>query len=461
MKNIAIEAELSKVLDLTLTLIGFSAAVEIYLYKKAILDNIWPDYTLMLAFYGLFWMIMSSSQQVYRSRRFLSAKRELALLTRAHLLTFAATLILMTLLDPAMIHNRFVFYFGILVYLFTVLAHWITRGVLQYWRSRGKNLRNVLILGSGKGAELYLDKVLRNPQLGYRVIGYLAPQKHGLNVHYLGNYEELQVVLGNLVIDMVVVTASISDPEVEKALELCEVMGKSAAILLDEMISRVAHSRSVDFGGLPLVAYDNYPKRPWQEIFKRGIDLAGSGLGIIVLSPFLLMIALTIKFSSKGPVLFSQNRVGLNGRTFKMFKFRSMVVDAEELKKRYAHLNEMSGPVFKIKNDPRVTPIGQFLRKTSLDEFPQLFNVFMGDMSLVGPRPPLPEEVNMYDPKHRKRLSVKPGITCIWQISGRNEVDFEQWMEMDAEYVDHWSLWLDVEILVKTVPVVLMRKGAS
>ena len=154
-------------------------------------------------------------------------------------------------------------------------------------------------------------------------------------------------------------------------------------------------------------------------------------------------------------------RVGLNGRSFKIYKFRSMVVNAEELKERLADLNEMSGPVFKITNDPRVTAVGKFIRKTSIDELPQLLNVFIGDMSLVGPRPPLLKEVNLYDSKHRKRLAVRPGITCIWQISGRNEVDFEEWMEMDADYVDRWSLWLDMEILAKTVPVVLLRKGAS
>ena len=168
-----------------------------------------------------------------------------------------------------------------------------------------------------------------------------------------------------------------------------------------------------------------------------------------------------IKLTSKGPVVFAQQRVGLNGRSFKIYKFRSMVVNAEALQERLADLNEMSGPVFKIANDPRVTAVGKFIRKTSIDELPQLLNVFIGDMSLVGPRPPLLQEVNLYNSKDRKRLAVRPGITCIWQVSGRNTVDFEEWMEMDADYVDRWSLWLDMEILAKTVPVVLWRKGAS
>jgi len=210
-----------------------------------------------------------------------------------------------------------------------------------------------------------------------------------------------------------------------------------------------------------MVAMYSVPHHEWQELFKKVMDIVASGLGLVVASPLLLLIALGVKLTSKGPVFFVQERVGLNGRIFKMYKFRSMVQDAEELKKKLAHLNEMSGPVFKIKDDPRVTPIGRFLRKTSLDELPQLWNVFRQEMSLVGPRPPLPSEVNLYDPKHRKRLSVKPGLTCIWQVSGRNDVDFDQWMEMDAEYVDNWSLALDMKILAQTVPVVLGRKGAS
>jgi exopolysaccharide biosynthesis polyprenyl glycosylphosphotransferase len=199
----------------------------------------------------------------------------------------------------------------------------------------------------------------------------------------------------------------------------------------------------------------------WHLFGKRIMDLTVSFLMIILLSPLLLGVALVIKFTSPGPVLFIQPRVGMNKRSFKLFKFRSMYVNAEQRLKELAHLNEMDGPVFKIKNDPRITPIGRFIRKTSIDELPQLFNVLTGHMSLVGPRPPLLDEVNRYEWLFRKRLSIKPGITCLWQISGRNEVTFKQWMEMDKYYVENWSLWLDIEILLKTIPAVLFRKGAS
>jgi lipopolysaccharide/colanic/teichoic acid biosynthesis glycosyltransferase len=182
---------------------------------------------------------------------------------------------------------------------------------------------------------------------------------------------------------------------------------------------------------------------------------------LVALFPFLVLVTVLIKLTSSGPVLFAQNRVGMNQRQFKLYKFRSMVVDAEERKSALQHLNERDGPVFKIEKDPRTTWIGRFLRRTSIDELPQLFNVLCGEMSLVGPRPPLPEEVTRYEWLYRKRLSVKPGVTCIWQVSGRDNVSFDRWMEMDHEYVENWSLWLDLKILLETIPAVLFSRGAS
>jgi exopolysaccharide biosynthesis polyprenyl glycosylphosphotransferase len=262
-------------------------------------------------------------------------------------------------------------------------------------------------------------------------------------------------------VDTTVVTASVTEEGIEESLRLLEMMGKKVVIMVDDMVAKVASCRPIDFGGLSMVAFESHPRSPWQEIGKQLFDVGVSAVGLLLISPLMLAIALAIKVTSKGPIIFTQERVGFNGRIFKMYKFRSMVVNAEELKAKLADLNEMSGPVFKIKNDPRVTKLGKFLRKTSLDELPQLWNVLKQDISLVGPRPPLPSEVNMYNPKHRKRLSVMPGITCIWQISGRNIMNFEQWMDLDAEYIDRWSFWLDIKILAKTVPAVLMRKGAS
>ncbi len=194
---------------------------------------------------------------------------------------------------------------------------------------------------------------------------------------------------------------------------------------------------------------------------KRMIDVAVSSMLLILLSPVFLVVSILIKKDSRGPVFFRQKRVGYNGRLFTCLKFRTMINEAEMVRDELLHLNEMDGPVFKITDDPRVTRTGKFLRKTSLDELPQLINVLRGEMSLVGPRPPIPSEVQQYELMNHRRLSVKPGMTCTWQVSGRNNISFKKWMEMDMQYIDQWSLWLDMKILLKTVPAVLKGSGAS
>ena len=196
------------------------------------------------------------------------------------------------------------------------------------------------------------------------------------------------------------------------------------------------------------------------EAIKRLIDITCSFVGILVLSPLFIIIAIIIKFTSKGPVFFSQKRVGRNGKEFDMYKFRSMVVNAEELKEKLAAQNEMSGPMFKMKDDPRVTKVGKFIRKTSIDELPQLWNILKGDMSLVGPRPSLPKEVAQFDEWMYKRLEVKPGLTCYWQVSGRNNIDFEDWMKLDIRYVEEKNLWIDIKLICKTVFVLFGDKNA-
>lgn len=196
------------------------------------------------------------------------------------------------------------------------------------------------------------------------------------------------------------------------------------------------------------------------EVIKRLIDIVCSFLGVLVLSPLFIIIAIIIKMTSKGPVFFSQKRVGKNGKEFDMYKFRSMVVNAEELKDKLAAKNEMSGPMFKMKDDPRVTKVGKFIRKTSIDELPQLWNVLKGDMSLVGPRPSLPKEVAQFESWMYKRLEVKPGLTCYWQVSGRNNIDFEDWMKLDIKYVDERSTWIDIKLIFKTAFILLGDKNA-
>ncbi len=204
-------------------------------------------------------------------------------------------------------------------------------------------------------------------------------------------------------------------------------------------------------------------QRPWRaRVAKRTLDIVGSLCGLIVFSPLLLVVALLVRLTSKGPALFVQDRCGLGGRTFRFYKFRTMVEDAEERKAELEHLNEMRGPVFKIQKDPRITRLGAVLRKSSLDELPQLWNVLVGDMSLVGPRPPTPDEVQQYSPRHAQRLAVMPGLTGLWQVSGRSAIpDFDNWIELDLEYARRWSMWFDMQILAKTIIVVIISRGAE
>lgn len=205
---------------------------------------------------------------------------------------------------------------------------------------------------------------------------------------------------------------------------------------------------------------DRYSKSFLYYIAKRFIDICGSSIGLIILSPFLLIIVIAIKLDSKGPVIFSQERVGKNGRRFKMYKFRSMVTNAEELLAKLKDKNEMSGPMFKMKEDPRITKVGKFIRKTSLDELPQLINVIKGDMSLVGPRPNLPREVEKFSDYHKLKLLAKPGLTCYWQVMGRNNIGFEDWMKLDIKYIEERNLWVDIKLIIRTFFMLFGDKNA-
>ena len=249
---------------------------------------------------------------------------------------------------------------------------------------------------------------------------------------------------------------------VEKAIRACELEGIETWLLADFFETQISETSLDRFYGRPVLVFRCGTEVTWARLVKQIMDFAGATVALVLFSPVMLAAAVMIKATSPGPVLFRQARAGLNGKPFVMYKFRSMVTNAEQLKQELERLNEMSGPVFKVTDDPRVTNVGRFLRKRSIDEFPQLFNVLRFEMSLVGPRPLPVEEVKRFDDlSQRRRLSVKPGLTCTWQVSGRNDVkDFKDWVKMDLGYIDNWSLWLDIKILWHTIWVVLLGKGA-
>lgn len=352
-----------------------------------------------------------------------------------------------------------------------IMVRLLVRWMLMVARRSGHSYRHLLILGTSDQAVSIARRVDSNPVLGYKIAGLIAESdveaaaaaSRIAGYPVIGSLGNLKAILESRPVDEMIVCL----PAAEYFAQLCEAVRLSEQLGIvvrvfpnpdDGQVFRRFHLERFD-GDYVITLFRE--QMLFQLFLKRLIDFFGAVVLLTILSPLLLTIALVIKLTSPGPILFVQERVGMNKRRFRLYKFRSMHIDAEKRRRELEHLNEMDGPVFKIKNDPRITPIGRFIRKTSIDELPQLVNVLRGQMSLVGPRPPIPQEVDQYEWLYRKRLSIKPGITCLWQVSGRNHISFQQWMALDRQYIEHWSIWLDVQILLKTVPTVLFGKGAS
>jgi exopolysaccharide biosynthesis polyprenyl glycosylphosphotransferase len=344
--------------------------------------------------------------------------------------------------------------FGVCSFGLMMLKGELLRWAYQSKLGQAQFKRRVTLVGSPEDTRQLRDSV-----------GSIA---HELEI--VGEFDLNQFPIENLVsfiheysVNTVIINASHTTlADVESAIRACELEGIETWLLADFFKTQISRTSLDDFFGRPVFVFHSGPEMPWARLLKQIIDLIGALVLLAVFSLPMVISAIVIKFSSKGPVFFKQERSGLNGKPFTMYKFRTMVSNAEQLKQELAALNEMSGPVFKVTNDPRITPFGRFLRKYSVDEFPQLFNVLRFDMSLVGPRPLPVDEVKRFDDvSHRRRLSVKPGLTCLWQISGRNDIkDFAEWVRLDLEYIDKWSLWLDIKILWRTIWVVLLGKGA-
>jgi len=334
-------------------------------------------------------------------------------------------------------------------------------------------LDGVLILGTGPMARLTGEDVKKRGR--QHVVGYLRfanesardedllGRLSGASPQVLGAAAQIDHVLRTTPVDEVYVAGNARShaDEMQTAIRVCERLGIPFA--LPAYSFRLERARPVDGEAVSdgYLHYHSHAPRPGAFALKRMFDVVASAAALWLLAPLFLVVTAGIKLTSRGPLFFRQERVGLRGKRFNMLKFRSMVVDAEARKAQLAARNEQAGPVFKMKNDPRVTRIGRVIRKYSIDELPQLINVLRGDMSLVGPRPPVPEEVEKYEAWQRRRLSVRPGLTCIWQVSGRNQISFEEWMYLDMQYIDHWTLAGDFNLIFRTVPVVITGRGAS
>ncbi len=349
---------------------------------------------------------------------------------------------------------------------------WAERRLVQAWlRRRGRDgrwLRHVLVVGTDERAVRLVKALERYPEAGWCVRGYITldpsePGRIDCEMPVIGSLQDLPSLLleGDTVVDEVFfATSSDRLDQLAEALEACEQLGVDTRLMTD--FYRPAHARPFveELLGLPFYGFSATLTRQWHLAIKRGMDLVGSLLIVMATLPVLTAIGILIKATSPGPVFFRQERVGLHGRRFRMYKFRTMVADAEGIRHQVAHLNRLTGPVFKAADDPRVTRIGRLLRRSSLDELPQLLNVLTGQMTFVGPRPLPVYESSQLKGAQRRRLAMRPGLTGLWQVSDRNAVDFEEWMRLDLLYVDEWSLWLDLKILAWTIPAVLRGEGA-
>ncbi|MBI4472660.1 MAG: sugar transferase [Acidobacteria bacterium] len=341
-----------------------------------------------------------------------------------------------------------------LVVIFTLIINYILlisyRLVLFRIKKHGAlDVRHVAIIGGGTGARDLARAIENHREWGLKLTG-IYEHVEARSVLESGGVDELILIADREGLN-----------EFNEIFLMCEELGVTARVVLNFFPHSIARMELHELEGFPLLSFSTTPTNEALLFVRRIMDIALAALFSVIALPFIIVAAILIKLTSPGPILFKQERCGLNGRRFTMYKLRSMIDNAEQLRVELETLNEMDGPVFKSSRDPRVTRIGRLIRRFSIDEFPQLYNVLRGDMSLVGPRPPLPQEVARYQRWQRRRLSMKPGITCLWQISGRNDVSFEDWMKLDLTYIDNWSLLLDLKILLKTVPVVLLGKGAK
>jgi exopolysaccharide biosynthesis polyprenyl glycosylphosphotransferase len=447
--------------DVILAIISFNLALFIEFGRISVLHH--KDSVILQLLIVIYWTLLSNglgTNIMYRSRPYSMV------LFNCVGLSVAGTLFLVI---SAWAFNLFylgVQLFGVFALLNLFLTFSFKTSVYQFLknaRKKGLNHLNMIIVGD-QTANAFVRQIQKHPEWGYRImaiIGDTTLEKDCADVApLLPVNTDIEQLLRDKTIDEVIVCKENIDPnQLESLVQICSEVGVIFRMYSPffNMLANKTHMHY--FGTTPMLTISSTPMNYMALKSKEFFDALFSLLVLIGLSPVFLGIALAIKLDSKGPIFFSQKRVGLRGRRFQVLKFRTMVVNAEELKHHLMDHNEMDGPVFKITDDPRITKVGRFLRKTSLDELPQFFNVLMGDMSVVGPRPPLPDEVRVYERWQLRRLSMKPGITCIWQVSGRNDIPFEEWMKMDLEYIDNWSLKLDFVLFLKTIRTMVKGDG--
>jgi exopolysaccharide biosynthesis polyprenyl glycosylphosphotransferase len=407
---------------------------------------------------------------LYRSRRLSRRRTEVIDILKATTLTTACFVALSWTFTIQMMTIPFLAIFWIVSLAMLGTSRMSLRLVAARLRLHGRDLRYMLILGTNSRAIDFARRISGNPERGYRLLGFVDDDWPGISAleqtgfKRVSDYAGLAEYLRRNVVDEVAIYLPFGSfyKHSSEVAGLCEQHGITMRFNSDIFGLKTTRWRAEEFVGNQYIATYTGTSELWPRTIKRMLDVAVAGAALVAVSPILLIAMIAIKLTSPGPIFFLQERIGLNKRRFKIFKFRTMIPNAEKLMKSLETQNEAGGPVFKMKNDPRITPVGKFLRRSSIDELPQLLNVIIGDMSLVGPRPlPVRDYDGFNEDWQRRRFSVKPGITCLWQVNGRSGITFDQWMRLDLQYMDEWSLWLDLKILAKTVPAVLKGSGAA
>ena len=414
----------------------------------------------------LFWCLMLYLNGMYEPLRVRAFWMTLWILVKSAFFANLAFGMFVFLLKLRFINRRFFVLFATMSFVFMLAEKILVYYLMHYVRRHGRNQKRLLIVGTGRRAADFIRKIAMHPEWGINVLGAIDDEPgRGVEnvdgVKIIGGLKDISEILHRYAIDEVVfIVPRLRLHYLENAICSCEIEGVRVTIAVDLFSLKIAKSYQTELDGMPLLTFKTTVPNESELFIKRVIDIVISSVSILIFSPFLLIFSILIRLTSKGPVFHKQERVGMNGRKFVMYKFRTMHEGAQEKLAKVDIYKEIYEPQWKERKLQYVTPVGRILRKLSLDEFPQLFNVFLGHMSLVGPRPTLPQEVKQYEAWHRRRFSMRPGLTCLWQIKGRRDIKFAEWMKMDLEYLDNWSLWLDMKILVRTIPAILFGHGA-
>jgi len=466
-----------KLLDICLTAAAFIAA---YFIKKDFLPGPFrglitaPNYYIVLLMIIIIWYVIFNFFGLYTSYRKQSFARIFWDMIKAVFVSFMLLSFLMYIFKITNVSRIMMGIFLILNIILLGLSKGLVYRTLARFRAKGFNFRNILIVGSREGATEVIDAIGDQLGAGYRILGCLEVDekrvgdkvKNGVKV--IDTVKSMEKILLEQVVDELIFAMPLHMiKDIEKYISTAEDVGVAVQILPQWHIRQLGYTPNIGslhfetFLGIPTMALTTTSNDDGSLIIKSFFDYTFAAIAMVICLPLFIVITIAIKLCSKGPVFYKQERIGLNGRKFILYKFRTMVNNAEEEQKKLKAMNEADGPTFKIKKDPRIIPIiGTFLRKTGIDELPQLINVLKGEMSIVGPRPPIPSEVGEYDNWQRRRLSMKPGLTCLWQVTPRrNDVCFEEWMNLDLKYIDNWSLGLDFKIMLKTPWAVMSGAG--